>query len=167
MQCELCKAKPATVHFKQVCDGAVREMFICEACAAKKGFDAQAPMGLTDFLFGFGSPPKVEKPAPVEDKACSTCHMRRSDFRKTSRLGCPACYDTFADALAPILEDMHRGLVHVGKVPAGASLASRVAALRTELDRAVAAQSFEEAARLRDAIRELSAEPPMKKDRRP
>ena len=166
MLCELCKAKPATVHFKQVCDGTVREMYICEACAAQKGFDAKAPQGLTDFLFGFGSPPNASKPTPVEDKACPTCHMRRSDFRKTSRLGCPACYDSFADALAPILEDMHRGLVHVGKVPAGASLASRVEALRTELDRAVTAQNFEEAARLRDVIRELNVEKPVEKARR-
>jgi protein arginine kinase activator len=162
MQCELCKEKKATVHFKQVNDGAVQEMYICEACAARKGFDVGSPVGLSDFLFGIGSPGPGEKP-PADDRACPACHMRRSDFRKTSRLGCPSCYETFADELAPMLEDMHRGLAHVGKVPAGATPASRGAALRQALEGAVAAQNFEEAARLRDLIRELSAEPVSKK----
>jgi len=165
MQCEICKEKKATVHFKQVNDGVVQEMYICETCAAKKGFDVGAPVGLSEFLFGVGAPGPAEKP-PAEDKACPACHMRRSDFRKTSRLGCPSCYETFADDLAPMLEDMHRGLTHVGKVPTGASAASRVAALRQALESAVVAQNFEEAARLRDLIRELTAEPASEKARR-
>ena len=161
MQCEICKDKKAVVHFKQVNDGAVQEMYICEACAAQKGFDVGSPVGLSDFLFGIGLPGVGEKP-PAEDKACPACHMRGSDFRKTSRLGCPSCYETFAVELAPMLEDMHRGLTHAGKVTAGATSSARVA-LRKALDGAVAAQNFEEAARLRDLIRGLSAEPPAEK----
>ena len=165
MQCEICKEKQATVHFKQVCDGSARDLYICGACAAKKGFDVSAPMGLTDFLFGLGAPKDTEK-APAVDKACPACHMRRSDFRKTSRLGCPSCYDTFAEELDPMLDDMHHGRVHVGKVPVGATPLSRVAALRKSLAAVVAAQNFEEAARLRDLIRQLSAETPAEKTRR-
>jgi protein arginine kinase activator len=156
MQCEICKEKKATVHFKQVCDGTAKEMYICEACAAKKGFNVEAPVGLTDFLFGIGSPKMAKKTA--EDKACPACHMRRSDFRKTSRLGCPACYETFADDLAPMLEEMHRGGTHTGKAPTDSSRSSRVSDLRKALERAVAAQNFEEAARLRDLIREGNVE---------
>ena len=160
MKCAICKEKTATVHFKQVCDGTAQEMYLCQACAAKKGFDVEAPAGgLTEFLFGLGAP-KNEAKKPLNDKTCPACHMRRSDFQKTSRLGCPACYETFAEELAPILEEMHRGGVHAGKIPAGASRDSRLAALRGALDRAVAAQNFEEAAQLRDRIRELNAEHP-------
>ena len=166
MKCEICKEKTATVHFKQVCDGVAQEMYLCQACAAKKGFDVEAPVGgLTEFLFGLGAPKHGGKP-PSDDKACPACHMRRSDFQKTSRLGGPACYDTFAADLAPILEEMHRGGVHLGKVPAGATRDSRLSALKGALDRAVAAQNFEEAAQLRDRIRELNAEPPASEARR-
>ena len=90
------------------------------------------------------------------ERKCPSCHMRSSDFRKTSRLGCATCYRTFAGELAPILEDMHRGDRHTGKVPRNAAVI-REEELRLQLEEAVAAQRFEEAARIRDAIRELEA----------
>lgn len=166
MLCQVCKTKNAAVHFKQVSDGVAQELYLCETCAAQKGFTVESPLGLTDFLFGMGTPKNQSKP-PGEDRACPACHMRRSDFRKTSRLGCPQCYETFASDLAPILDDMHQGSVHAGKVPAGATRFSRTAALRKALDKAVAVQDFEEAARLRDQIRGASEDPPAKQTGRP
>jgi len=61
-----------------------------------------------------------------------------------------------------MLKNMHRGTVHTGKVPAklaGARLRNQeLSKLREELDRAVAAEQFEEAAGLRDRIRQLENE---------
>lgn len=164
MQCGFCNSNEATVHFKQVCDGKVKEIHLCEECAAKNGFDTQSPMSLTDFLFGmevqsegsFGQ--EVE---PGEDKACPNCRMRRSDFRKTSRLGCAVCYEVFSDELIPLLADVQKGSQHVGKTPVqrvlrtSEKISAGIASIQRKLNKAIAAQDFEEAARLRDAIREM------------
>ena len=155
MKCEICKQNEATVHFKQVSNGAVKEMYVCEECAAENGFDVQSPMALTDFLFGVGVPQHVE--AEGDDKACPSCRLRRSEYRRSSRLGCAQCYETFADELSPLIMAMHKGSRHLGKVPASERVTAEIAALQQAMQRAVAAEDFEEAARLRDHVKELTA----------
>lgn len=179
MQCELCKNNEATVHFKQAHDGKVKEMYLCEECAAKNGFNVHSPMSLTDFLFGMseGSFGEVESEGssgqevePGPDKACPNCHMRLSDFRKTSRLGCAVCYEVFSEELTPLLADVQKGSQHVGKMPVQRILrtsektSTGIASIQRDLDKAIASQNFEEAAILRDRIETIkqqlaSAEP--------
>jgi protein arginine kinase activator len=156
MKCEICKDREASVHFKQVSNGNSREMFVCETCAAANGFDAKSPLSMADLLFGAGS--LMEKQPAAPDKKCPVCGLRSRDFRKLQRLGCAACYETFSDELVPMLAAMQKGARHVGKVPAGETTNDEVAALQQALERAVAAQDFEEAAQLRDKIRALKAE---------
>jgi protein arginine kinase activator len=156
--CEICQKQDASVHLKQVVDGAVREMYICQSCAKAGGFQMPPALGLTDLFFGLAAK-KEDKPAAGKDRTCPACHMRGSDFQKTSRLGCAACYQIFSDDLAPMIEGMHKGVRHVGKVPKREALEVSSAGLREALSRAVAAQNFEEAARLRDEIRMLKAAP--------
>jgi len=78
-------------------------------------------------------------------------------LQKRSRVGCPEWYEAFAEELTPLVEAMHKGVQHVGKVPAGARVSAEIAALERKLEQAVAAQRFEEAARLRDLVRDLKA----------
>jgi protein arginine kinase activator len=153
MKCEICHKNDAAIHFKQVMDGETHEMFICRECAKQNGLDPQSPMDLTDFLFGVGV-----QASPVQEESnaiCPTCHMRPAEFRKNTRLGCPDCYDTFHDEVADMLRGMHRGERHQGKIPSAARLNEEIAGLRRALHAAVAVQDFEEAAKLRDRIREL------------
>ncbi len=87
--------------------------------------------------------------------------MRFADFRKTSRLGCPECYEAFSAELDSLLEGMHRSRQHAGKVPSRAvirpsSVAAQMIALKQALDAAIGAEDYEEAARLRDRIRQES-----------
>jgi protein arginine kinase activator len=158
VKCELCKTNTATVHFKQVSDGVARELFVCEACAARNGFEIQSPTSLTDFLFGVGFEAAEPQPQGETGKACPVCGLTRRDFDKTSRLGCPACYDAFEAELRPILAEMQDGSRHCGKVPAFARVSAEAAALQEALDKAVARQDFEEAAVLRDRLRTLRGE---------
>ncbi len=149
MTCELCNEKPATVHFKQILNGQEREMAICEGCAKEHGFDVQSPLAMTDFLFGVGV---KEAPDAAEEKSCPGCHMRNSDFQKSSRLGCPRCYETFTEQVLPMLAAMQRGPQHQGKVPVSARIQQNMAELKTALDKAIEDQDFEQAAVLRDKI---------------
>lgn len=172
MMCEACGKKVATVHWTEMVNDVIRKMHLCQACAAAKGLDVNNPAAFSDVLLGLGIPKAPE--AKERQVACPLCHMRIADFKKTSRLGCQACYDTFADELKPLLEAMHKGQQHVGKAPAypqdvptaprGGPLPS-LAVLRQKLDAAIAAEQYEEAARLRDLIRQGAAKksPPSKR----
>jgi protein arginine kinase activator len=168
MICEICKEREATVHLTQVMDGQVKKMHICETCAAKSGFDVNGPLSITDILMGMGmkkpeSEAAVETPAlPVAvesaglERTCPRCHMRRTDFKKGGRFGCPECYAAFADELPPLLKAMHRSDHHTGKVPAGQGMrlkaAAEISMLQTRLKKAIAAEAYEEAATLRDEL---------------
>jgi len=96
---------------------------------------------------------------------CPSCGMTAAMFRKTGRLGCAACYEAFATLIAPALAEMHRGVRHTGRTPESAAAEARntpvergrLYALEEELRRAVAAEAYEEAARIRDHIRRLQA----------
>ena len=48
---------------------------------------------------------------------CPHCGFSQADFKKSGRLGCPECYQTFAEGLAGLLKTMHKGTRHTGKAP--------------------------------------------------
>lgn len=154
MLCEICKTQEATVHLTQVIDGSIKKLHLCEQCAQQNGFDMQGPISITDILLGMGG--KREEAAPAAERSCPRCHMRKTDFKKSGRFGCAACYEAFADDLPPLLRAMHRNDRHIGKVPAREAVrvhaAKELASLQTALDRAIADEKYEEAARIRDRI---------------
>lgn len=154
MLCESCKEREATVHLTQVVEGSVKKVHLCEECAAKSGLDLHGPMSITDILLGMGGAAAPAEPGP--ERSCPRCHMRRADFKKTGRLGCPDCYDTFAAELIPLVKAMHRSEQHQGKVPAREGIRVKMTlemtSLQKQLDQAVAGENYEEAARLRDRI---------------
>ncbi|HBA82952.1 MAG TPA: excinuclease ABC subunit B [Verrucomicrobia bacterium] len=156
MQCESCKEREATVHLTQVVEGTVTKVHLCETCAAKSGLDVQSPMSITDILLGMGT--KGTSARPDADLACPHCKMKRSDFKKSGRLGCPSCYESFAGELLPLIKVMHRSDQHIGKIPSREGIRVRmsaeIAVLQQALDNAVALEHYEEAARLRDQIQQ-------------
>jgi protein arginine kinase activator len=157
MQCELCKQNEAVVHLKHALNGEVREVHLCSECASKKGFIAKlSPASITDFLFGMDGQRKTE--SHVADGSCPNCHMRRSDFRKTSRFGCSTCYRAFEDDVLPLLDEFQKGRRHVGKVPVKEKHAVELSALQKKLEAVINLQNFEEAAVIRDAMQALMAD---------
>jgi protein arginine kinase activator len=158
MLCECCQQHEATIHVTQVSGGKSRELHLCESCAEESGLNVQNVMALPEVLFGMAGAAEEDQEAAA--RSCPHCHMRGADFKKTGRLGCPQCYRTFARELAPMLAAMHKGPRHVGKTPAHGGTLPEAAgepldALRRLLADAVRDERFEEAARLRDRIREL------------
>ena len=48
---------------------------------------------------------------------CPLCGHTYSDFRKSGKLGCGECYNTFRAPLSVTLKQIHQNPVHKGKVP--------------------------------------------------
>jgi protein arginine kinase activator len=160
MFCDVCQTKEATVFLTQIIEGKMQKVNLCEGCSKEKGVNDPTGFALADLLLGLGAAQEIEKnPAGVR---CPVCGFSHADFKKTGRLGCSACYDTFAEGLSGMLKNMHRGSIHTGKVPAKLAGARRrgqeLSALQADLEKAVREEHFEAAATLRDKIRRLEIE---------
>lgn len=155
MLCEMCKEHEASVHYKQVVDGEVKELFICPVCAQRDGVCIKTPAGLFDLLLGNSDISGVKGDQP--EKRCSVCHMRESDLKQESRMGCTNCYSVFSEFTADMIEAMHSGTTHNGKIPRRYVQRLAQEKLEKELQDSVAGQHFEEAARLRDELAALRA----------
>lgn len=106
---------------------------------------------------------KVFAPAqqtPFPKITCPTCHMTLERFAKSGKLGCSDCYGAFRPQMVQVLKSVHGNVTHTGKVPRNASekikIKRELDELKAKLDAAVAAERYEDAAVLRDRIRELS-----------
>jgi protein arginine kinase activator len=159
--CQECKMQPATVHLTKIVNNNKTEFYLCEECARKKGqFNISIPFSINDLLAGFiGMDNPSVSVQKEEMRQCKSCGMRFEQFRKNGRLGCQDCYKYFSDDLLPILRRIHGGTKHNGKVPKRAGVELRITRqiqqLKTQLQKAVETENFEEAARLRDRIKEL------------
>ncbi|KAB2644887.1 MAG: excinuclease ABC subunit B [Verrucomicrobia bacterium] len=157
MNCDACKASQATVFLTQIVDGKMQKVNLCEACSKEKGVTDPTGFALADLLLGLGAAQEMERGGTVQK--CPTCGFSQADFKKTGRLGCGACYQTFSEGLATLLKGMHKGTEHIGKIPARALQSiqrdSQVRTLQRDLRKAVAAEDYESAARLRDQLKQF------------
>src|SRR5262249_42979066 len=111
-------------------------------------------------LLGLGASQEIEQAAGGADVKCPKCGFTQADFKKAGRLGCSECYTTFAEGLEGLLKTMHKGTRHLGKVPQALQqtrdLAERRKVLQKKLNKAVEDENFEQAAILRDELRQVS-----------
>ncbi len=160
MLCDICVKNPATVHLTEIIDDQMNELHLCEECARQKSIQMEQQFGLSDLLGGMA---ELEKPAQEKEPTtfikCANCSLTYADFKKIGRLGCSECYSAFRKYLGPLLKKIHGSNLHFGK---SACKADRISAkmpglqeLRYQLQKAIETESFEEAAKIRDQIREL------------
>jgi len=154
LQCDLC-GKPATVHLTQIVNNKIHKVDLCEECAQAKGVTDPSGFSLADMLLKASLNPEP----PVDGVRCEQCGFTQADFKKHGRFGCPACYEAFKEVLGPMLGNMHKGTTHNGKVPQRAlerkSLYDRLTQLQVDLDQAIKAERYEDAARYRDEIHQV------------
>jgi protein arginine kinase activator len=110
-------------------------------------------------LLGLGASKEIEQSGGGEELKCPSCGFTQADFKKSGRLGCSECYNTFSEPLASLLKSMHKGTRHTGKVPhvlqKTRDLSDKLKTLQKKLDKAIASENFEDAAGLRDEIKVL------------
>ena len=168
MQCSVCKEKPATVFLTHIENDKMHKVNLCEDCAKKKGVDNPTTFSLADadLLLGLGAAQEVAQTTGGVDLKCPRCGFSQADFKKTGRLGCPECYQTFAEGLSGLLKTMHKGVRHIGKAPEALrksrETGDRLKLLQKKLNKAVETEDFEMAAQLRDEIKVLTGAAPAK-----
>jgi protein arginine kinase activator len=155
LKCDLC-SKPATVHLTQIVNNKVHKVDLCEACAQAKGVTDPSGFSLADLLLKASLSPEA---APASGGRCDRCGFTPADFKKLGRFGCPSCYGAFRNLVEPMLENMHSGVSHRGKVPTRAlerkSLYDRLTKLELDLTEAIKSERYEDAARARDEINQV------------
>ena len=160
MLCSICKEKPATVHLTQIVGDKMQKLDLCEDCAKAKGVNDPAGFALADLMLGLGASQEIEQAGGGMELKCPHCGFSQADFKKSGRLGCSECYKTFAEALEGLLKTMHKGTRHEGKVPealrATREQSDRLKLLQKRLARAIEQENFEEAAQLRDEIKQIT-----------
>ncbi len=159
MLCDICKKNEATVHLTQIVNSKMLKVDLCEACSKAKGVQESAGFSLADLLVGLGSAEEIRAESP--DVRCPVCGFTQADFKKTGRLGCSACWEAFDAGLSSLLKAMHKSDRHVGKVPGKAAhtivVSEKIKELSQELAKTVSAEKYEDAARIRDEIRQLES----------
>ena len=104
--------------------------------------------------FGVFSTPAITK----EEKRCPICGHTLSDFKRSGKLGCGECYNTFRPIMEETLRQIHSNSRHSGKIPSksGAELKKKrqIEELKAKLQEAVKNEDYETAAKLHKQIRE-------------
>ena len=155
MKCELCGKREATSVFTQTVNGSSKTVHLCSQCAQEQMMNSW----LSDF--GLGSFMGLSQGAYLSHtaKTCPGCGTTLEEIQRTGLVGCAKCYETFAPQLSGTIERIHGASAHVGKIPAtsrsAVQLEGRISELKTRMAKAVADQNFEQAAALRDQIRDL------------
>ncbi len=92
-------------------------------------------------------------------KTCPKCGRSYGDFRKTGRLGCAQCYETFSAPIAQTMRQIHGKFTHTGKIPSrsGDELRKkrRYEELKRDLQKAVSREDYETAAKLHKELKAM------------
>jgi len=179
MLCERCQQREATIHLTQTRQGKTTEHHLCDACARELGIGHHvsdyfgtigslidsgllggAPVGGSIFNMT-GGIPAFGAQAP-RNITCPVCGQTFDEFRRTGLFGCSHCYEAFADRLDPVFRRVQGSTRHVGRKPAetgktdkNQQIQAKIRDLKQSLQRAVKQEAYEQAAKLRDEIRQL------------
>jgi protein arginine kinase activator len=166
MICERCRMRLATLKYTEVINGQAMTRNICETCLkeiqgdAAAGFEmaGQAPSPKGIFAEAAAeAKPVAASVTVVPDKSCDFCGTKLSEVLRTGTVGSAACYEEFRAELEPVLREQQVAVMHRGKSP---HVTDKREHMRRDLQSkrgmmrsALRTENYEEAARLRDAIR--------------
>jgi protein arginine kinase activator len=160
VKCQSC-SNLATVHLTSIVDGHKSEQHLCQKCAEEQQALKNQELNLPAILQSLIGQHVGQLTDELARLACPACGIKYMEFRAEGRLGCPHDYTVFRAGLEPLLLRIHRSVHHVGKRPrralADSAGLAELVELRQRLRQAVDAEEYEEAARLRDAIRDKEA----------
>lgn len=158
MLCDICGKREATVHLTEIINGKVTELHLCEECAREKGAQMEQHFGIADLLAGLAD---LSSGAEIKEETalkCSNCGMTYKDFKKLGKFGCSQCYEAFKKYVPSLLKRIHGSAKYVGEGPETKEyevVRDELQELKRRLEKVIEREEYEEAARIRDKIREL------------
>ncbi len=162
MLCQKCGKNTATTHIKTVINGKVTEQSLCGYCAAKSGYSGFTGGSFSNILASMlGSSLSIG--AEDYGAKCECCGATFADIAETGKVGCANCYKEFENELLPYLKRIHGSVKHTGKIAGAHQLIvtgnkDALSELKTKLASLVAAERYEEAAKVRDEIKKMEGE---------
>lgn len=161
MLCEKCGKKSATTHIRSVINGEVFEKHLCDICAASEGYGDKKGNNLSQMLSSMFDN-SIKNSTNSQYTRCNCCGSNFDDIAKSGKCGCPECYTTFYQQLLPYLKRVHGSTKHIGKIPTNIApsetKADKVSELRKLLNQLVKDENYEQAAVVRDQIKQLEGE---------
>lgn len=160
MLCQKCGKNTATTHIHSVIGGVVKDVSLCQSCAAEQGYSSGPVGSLASMLSSvFGD---VALPVTSREESCSCCGATFREIANTGKAGCPLCYTKFKKELLPYLKRVHGNVQHIGKRPARDQLVvstqDKLTEMRKKLSILVKNENYEEAAVVRDEIKRIQEE---------
>lgn len=183
MKCQNCGENEANFRYTEIINGVKKEIALCDECKQKlglQGLDFNIPINFSSFFGDFLNEyddsslfPMLTKPKQLK---CENCGMTYDEFMKDGKFGCANCYNVFDSKIEPILKRIHgesKYLGRKGKVPkisekiVGADESRRptpkaelnnesdITELKKELKKLIKEERYEEAAVVRDKIKEF------------
>ncbi len=162
MLCSNCSSREASFHYKYIVNGKKSEIHLCADCAKKLGYikEQDSIFSHSNFLGDFLSVPNFNG-APKETLSCPGCGTAYSEIRRSGYVGCDSCYDAFAKPIDSMLAKIQPSTVHKGKLSGAEGKKiereNTIKNLKEELNRAIIDEKYEQAAVIRDKIKELEA----------
>lgn len=159
--CEECGLHPANIHLTQIVGNETQSFHLCEECAQKRGINISIDEEAMHSDADADTSAIPLSPGPAgDDRECPSCRMKLSEFRSKGWLGCSGCYRAFEEEIEALLLQSNGSTEHKGKMyrqsAADKKEKADVSQLRSELDSAIKNEEFERAAKLRDAIHQLT-----------
>ena len=170
MFCERCKKTEATIHLSEVIKDMKSEVHLCEGCAKDVGLNTKISnfsLSLPEMLTFLN----VDELTDYSDgKHCPVCGSGFLEYKKEGKLSCPECYNNLSEFLAPVLAGFHGEKRHIGKFPVfneensytdktykseKTDYDNRIE-LQSQLETAVSEERYEDAAVLRDKLKEIN-----------
>jgi len=164
MICQECQCNEANIHIIKHVNGKQTELNLCEQCARK--YDeidiSLEPQFSLHKLFAsmLNQSLRGSREAKLAvNSQCPSCGLTFAQFSQIGRLGCSDCFNAFEERLKPLLRRIHGSSIHTGKVPTRArkrvEILRELDQLKEELQVKVQNEEFEDAALLRDRIRNV------------
>lgn len=177
MLCDRCQKRDAKILYTEIINGIKKEQHLCEECAAAyTSFQMENPLLNSELTLGdllstlldnyYTTGQTKEQGADIPDIVCDKCGTSYAEFLQTGRFGCANCYRSFHSQLGKTLKGIQGAEVHTGKRPKGYTTQmdkiikdiSEQEKLTIKLQEAIEKEEFEEAARLRDIIKQMKKE---------
>ena len=187
MLCDNCGKREANVKYSESINGMKKEMNLCEECAKKLGitnqFNFNMPLDFPNFFGSFLEDFSEKEFMPLFEETksvrCDNCGTTFEDIVNNGRLGCANCYNVFGDKLDSILKRLQGSSRHVGRLEEIPNTAdgdnkikesenekeiktkkkdNKLEELQEDLKAAIKDERYEDAAKIRDEIKKITAE---------